>query len=158
MTTPAAAFAALLLLPFAPPAAATTLPAYGTIVIRDDGLGYRVTWTYAEPLWRCRYANDGTQETPYGITVTCTALRFETLDHACPLMVVTARTALKGRAAGHARCTRAVDTRMAHGDDLAMASADLGPAPSVVCRAYGDNLPLVPPYEVTCGEPGLPAG
>ena len=156
MTTPAAAVAAVLLLPFAPPAAATTVPAYGTITIRDDGLGARVTWTYAPPLWDCAFHTKGTQETPYAITATCTSLRFETLDHACPVMVVTARTALKGRAAGRAECTRAVDTRMAHGDDLAVAGADLGPAPSVVCTAYGDNLPLVPPYEVTCGEPGLP--
>lgn len=134
MNTPSAALAAVLLLPFAPPAAATTLPAYGTIVIRDDGLGYRVTFTYAAPLWHCSFTTDNSQEVPYAITATCTSLRFETLDHACPLMVVTARTALKGRAAGRAECTRAVDTRMVHGDDLA----------------------VVPPYEVTCGEPGLP--
>lgn len=153
MKTPTAALAALLLVPV-PSATAAPVPAYGTIVIRDDGLGARATATYAPPMWRCPTSFGESPTAPSWVRVECFPI--ETVEFACPLMVLTVRTLGTGRAGGRVRCTRALDAGIASGDDVRSASADLGAAPSIVCEAYGGSLPLLPPYEVTCSEPGLP--
>jgi hypothetical protein len=153
MKTPFAAVAALLLVPV-PSATAASVPAYGTIVIRDDGLGARATTTYELPTWRCRTSSGESPTLPSWVRVEC--FPRETIAFACPLMVLTVRTLGTGRAGGKVTCTSTVDLGIVSGTDLRSTAAALGPVPSIRCDAYGGDLPLVPPYEVTCAEPGLP--
>lgn len=161
MTTPRAATAAFLLALLQPvaPAEAAVLPAYGTITIRDDGLGVgaKLVWTYDDALWSCGTESDGPWYAPLSHLVRCTARLAEGgPTFACPLMVLTARAGLGGRAGGRASCTRTLDTSVVTDESHEVRYGNLGAAPSVECAAYGGGLPLRPPYAVTCAEPGAP--
>ena len=130
------------------------VPEYGTITITDQGFGPRATWTY-DGVFDCDLTTDGPGGVAAVVRVEC-LVRGEGgtgLGFTCPLMVVT-RTSV-GRAGGAASCERGLDTGV--GTGTATASADLGRVTDgIVCTAYVDIGVLVPPYTVTCVEPGLP--
>ena len=160
MKMPLRALVALTLLPFgaAAPADAATIPAYGTIRIADDGLGVQPTWTYDSLTWDCGTEIEGQFQAPTAVVVTCqwAAGDGETPFH-CPLMLLTTRTSgLAARAGGAAECTSSITTGVISGVNVAQRSGNLGLAYQVTCTAYVNSLVLVPPYEVTCSEPGLP--
>lgn len=149
---------ALLPLPAATPAEAASVPAYGTIRIANDGAGLTPTWTYDPVTWRCQTEVDGLYHAPSAVTVTC---RYVMEDGGspffCPLMVLTDRTSgATARAGGRATCTTSIDTGVISGVDTATRQGHLGHAYTITCTAYVGSLTLVPPYEVTCSEPGLP--
>lgn len=128
------------------------VPAYGSITITDAGLGPRVTWTY-DGLLDCDWAAQGPGGVPQIVTVTCYAGQ-SAVSLNCPLMIVS-RTTLSVVGA-RATCGSTLD--MGVGTSGA-ASANLGHVSfGIVCEAYMDFGVLVPPYSVTCNEPGLPAG
>ena len=142
------------LLVSAAPAHAVDVPAYGTITITNDGLGAVPTWTYDPALWSCRTEFTGVYVAPTVVTVTCVA--YQSSAFVCPLMVLTTSTR-GGRAGGSASCTTSIDTGMVRGFDSRTVSGNLGRAYRVRCQAYGDEAGgLIPPYTVTCAEPGLP--
>jgi len=130
--------------------AETDVPAYGTITISDMGLGPRVTWTY-DGLLYCSSDMQGPGGVPQVIRVACYAGQ-SVVSLNCPLMVVT-RTTLTVVGA-RATCGSTLD--MGVGTSGA-AAANLGHVGyAIVCEAYVDYGVLVPPYSVTCDEPGLP--
>ena len=91
---------------------------------------------------------------PTAVTATCTAN--QDASFSCPLMILTTHTALSGRAGGYAQCTNSLDTGIISGTNTAQRTGNLGRAFSIICEAYSDSIPLVPEYNVTCSEPGLP--
>jgi hypothetical protein len=130
--------------------AETDVPAYGSITIADAGLGPRATWTY-DGLLDCGSLEQGPGGVPQVVTVTCYAGQ-SAVSLSCPLMIVT-RTTLTVVGA-RATCGSTLD--MGVGTSGA-ASANLGHVSfAIVCVAYVDFGVLVPPYSVTCNEPGLP--
>jgi hypothetical protein len=145
----------------AAPARAADIPAYGVITIADSGTGFLPTWTYDPATWTCRTTVEGQFPAPTAVTVACDST--QDLSFACPLMVLTTHTGSPAaRAGGQATCqawsgtSRSLDTGMVSGENTALRSGDLGGAASVECRAYGGGVPMIPPYAVTCNEPGLP--
>ena len=131
--------------------AATDVPAYGNITISDQGLGPRPTWTY-DGLLDCKWWVEGPGGVPQVVTVTCYVTQYTPVSLTCPLMVVT-RTTLTVVGA-RARCGSTLD--MGVGTSGA-ASGNLGHVTiGIICEAYVDFGVLVPPYSVTCNEPGLP--
>lgn len=128
------------------------VPAYGSITISDAGLGPRWTWTY-DGLLSCDSQVQGPGGVPQVITVTCYAGQ-SSVSLNCPLMIVS-RTTLTVVGA-RATCGSTLD--MGVGTSGA-ASANLGHVSvAIVCAAYVNYGVLVPPYSVTCNEPGLPTG
>lgn len=137
--------------------------AYGQIYISDDGTGPQATTTYDPQFWSCGFTIN--QNPP---TVTCdpTGTPSGTTHWDCTWMVLTA-TAMHapGAVRGEVECnpTKSLSTGdvVATGSTPAAntASDDLGVVGSIVCQAYGVNgtdTP-VPPYNVTCNEPGPPS-
>ncbi len=130
--------------------AAQDIPAYGSITITDAGLGPRATWTY-DGLLSCSSATQGPGGVPQIVTVSCYAGQ-SAVSLNCPLMIVS-RTTLTVVGA-RATCGTTLD--MGVGTSGA-ASGNLGHVSfAIVCEAYVDFGVLVPPYSVTCNEPGLP--
>ncbi len=132
-----------------PVGGATVIPAYGSITIRDTGTGATISTTFTSPNWDCS-SNVGS----FPITVTCEDIS-ETLDFNCPQMVVNASAT--GAVKGTGRCTSSTST----GDVVASsgtARGNLGAAPLVRCTASGVEQQAIPipPYTVSCLEPGLP--
>lgn len=141
----------------ATPAEAADIPAYGTITITNDGLGAVPAWTYDPQLWDCRTEVSGPFNAPSAVTVTCYARVAEGLSFNCPLMILTAHTkGLAARAGGRARCTSSLDTGVISGVNTAQRTGSLGHAGSIACTAYTNAVALIPPYTVSCSEPGLP--
>jgi hypothetical protein len=132
--------------------ATTVVPAYGVITITDDGLGPRATWTY-DGVLDCTFTTQGPGGVPAQATVVCSrGQEISVAELNCPLMIVSRTTATVVGA--RASCDRTLD--MGVGTSGA-ASANLGNVTySIVCEAYVDAGVLVPPYTVTCNEPGLP--
>ena len=138
------------------PAGATTVPAYGTITIRNAGLRPEIVSTYDRTFWDCDTTFDGLFDAPVAVTVTCTPLQTG-ISFGCPFMVVTVVTGTSAsQAGGKATCTSSIDTGVISGVNTARVFGDLGAAPSVTCTAYVNDLTLIPPYDVTCFDPGLP--
>ena len=138
------------------PARAAAIPAYGVITITNDGFGAVPTTTYDPATWTCSTEFFGQFNAPTAITVTCDPID-QSATFVCPLMVVTTHTkGAAARAGGRASCTRSLDTGIVSGINTAQRRGDLGPVVVVTCTAYGDTVPLIPPYTVTCSEPGLP--
>ncbi|HWL34856.1 MAG TPA: hypothetical protein VNQ77_01560 [Frankiaceae bacterium] len=137
------------------PAQAVDVPAYGVITITDDGTGFVPAWTYDPALWSCSTEVEGQFNAPTAVIVTCRAS--EGMSFICPRMVLTTHTAgFVARAGGRATCTYdSLDTGIISGFNAAQRTGDLGRALWVKCAAYSD-IPLIPPYTVTCNEPGLP--
>ena len=126
------------------------VPAYGSITISDQGFGPRATWTY-DGVLDCRSAIQGPGGLAQIVTVTCYAIQ-SPLSFNCPLMIVTRVTATVVGA--RARCGRTLDMGVG---TTGAASANLGHVDvAITCEAYMDFGVLVPPYSVTCNEPGLP--
>lgn len=137
-------------------ARAVTVPAYGTITIRNPGLGPQVTSTYDKAFWDCKTEIDGLFDAPEAVHVRCTPLQTG-ISFGCPFMVVTVVTGTSAsQAGGKATCTSSIDTGVISGVNTARVFGDLGAAPSVTCTAYVNDLTLIPPYDVTCFDPGLP--
>ena len=135
-----------------PGASAQDVPAYGIITISDQGLGPRTTWTY-DGLLDCRSETVGPGGLPQIVTVTCYASQSEVVGLNCPLMIVTRVTA--SVVGARARCGSTLDMGIG---TTGAATANLGHVSvAIVCEAYMDFGVLVPPYTVTCNEPGLPA-
>ncbi len=143
----------------APATAAADIPAYGTITIADDGLGFTVASTYDAAVWTCTTEVEGQFTAPTAVTVECDPNeQIQTFN--CPLMVLSVTTGgLGAQAGGRATCTSSLDTGIISGANNARRTGNLGHAYSVRCRAYGpgglEGI-LVPPYTVKCAEPGLP--
>jgi hypothetical protein len=138
------------------PAHAVDVPAYGVITITDPGMGtgFTTTWTYDPAFWSCNTVVDGQFNLPTAVTVNCRAS--EGMSFNCPRMILTTHTeGLASRAGGRAACTFSLDTGIISGANTAQRTGDLGHAAWVSCTAYSDT-PLIPPYTVTCNEPGLP--
>jgi hypothetical protein len=136
------------------PAEAVDVPAYGIITITNHGTGFVPTWTYDPAFWLCTTEVQGQFNAPTAVVVTCRAS--EGFSFSCPHMIVTTHTeGLAARAGGRATCTSTLDTGIISGVNTAEREGDLGHVFSVVCTAYSD-IPLIPPYTVTCNEPGLP--
>jgi hypothetical protein len=132
--------------------AQTDVPAYGSITISDQGLGPRTTWTY-DDLLDCGSTSDGPRGVPQIITVTCYADQ-SPLSFSCPLMIVTRTTSTVVGA--RATCGSTLDMGVG---TSGVALANLGHVSfAIICEAYVDVGVLVPPYSVTCNEPGLPTG
>ena len=140
----------------AAPAEATDVPAYGSITISNPGTGFTVQSTYDPVLWGCSTTVYGQFTAPLEIDVSCAAPFQEGDRMVCPLMILTVHTAVAGRAGGRAYCSGGLDTGIISGSNTAQRTGNLGVARSVTCIAYGGGVPLVPPYTVTCNEPGLP--
>jgi hypothetical protein len=138
------------------PAQAVDVPAYGVITITNQGTGFvPPTWTYDPAFWACNTTVEGQFNLPTAITVKCRAS--EGMSFNCPRMILTVHTeGLASRAGGRAGCTyNYLDTGIISGVNTAQLTGDLGHALWVECTAYSDT-PLIPPYTVTCNEPGLP--
>ncbi|MDQ1711321.1 MAG: hypothetical protein QOE45_771 [Frankiaceae bacterium] len=142
----------------APPAQAADIPAYGSITISDDGTGFVPVWTYDPALWDCSTEVVGPFQAPSAVTVTCRAPGLaEQSAFGCPLMILTTHTSgLAARAGGRAECTTSIDTGVISGVNTAVRSGNLGHAEAITCTAYTNSVALIPPYSVTCNEPGLP--
>ena len=138
------------------PAHAVDVPAYGLITISNSGTGFVVAATYDDSVsWSCETTVQGQFTAPTAIIETCFA--YQGTSFTCPLMVLTVHTgAPVSRAGGRASCTSQLDTGIISGANSAQRTGDLGRALKIVCTAYGGSVPLVPPYTVTCDEPGLP--
>ena len=134
---------------------AIDVPAYGVITISNDGLGVTAQWTYDPAFWFCYTQITGPFHAPTLVTVTC--LPAQGGSFVCPLMVLTTQTSgLAARAGGRARCTTTVETPIISGINSAQRTGNLGRVVSLECSAYGGEYPLVPPYTVSCTQPGLP--
>jgi hypothetical protein len=132
--------------------ALSDVPAYGTITITDPGTGPRATWTY-DGLLDCGWDVSGTGGVPQTIRVFCTVPQEGGLSLSCPLMVVS-RVTLSVVGA-RAACGSTVDMGVG---TSATTTANLGHVyRQIECAAYVDYGVLVPPYTVTCTEPGLPS-
>ena len=133
-------------------AAETSVPAYGMITISDPGTGVRATWTY-DGLFDCTFSTNGPAGAASTATVTCTpSQNAGETQFSCPLMIVqrTTPTVVGARASCESTLDMGVGTSGA-------ASANLGPVDfAIVCEAYNFGV-LVPPYSVSCDEPGLPS-
>lgn len=140
------------------PAHATDVPAYGSITITNQGTGVAAEWTYDPQLWDCGTDIVGPFNAPTSVIVTCVAKTQESpVDFTCPLMVLTVHTqGLAARAGGRAKCTGTLDTGVISGINSAQRNGNLGRAAAVTCTAYTNSVALIPPYTVTCAEPGLP--
>jgi hypothetical protein len=131
--------------------AETDVPAYGSITISDAGLGPRASWTY-DGVLDCGTQEQGPGGVPQVIRVTCYATQ-SPVSMNCPLMIVSRVTLTVVGA--RATCGSTLDMGVG---TTGAASANLGHVSvAVVCEAYMDVGVLVPPYSVTCDEPGLPA-
>jgi hypothetical protein len=137
------------------PAQAVDVPAYGIITITNQGTGFNATWTYDPALWLCGTTVEGQFNAPTAVIVRCRAS--EGMSFNCPRMILTVHTeGLAARAGGRATCTyNSLDTGIISGINTAQMTGDLGQALWVECTAYSD-IALLPPYTVTCNEPGLP--
>lgn len=129
----------------------TVVPAYGIITISDPGTGPRATWTY-DGLFDCSLSITGPAGAASSATVTCTlsqnagSTRFD-----CPLMIVSRQT--PSVVGARASCESTLDMGVG---TAGAASANLGFVNyAIVCEAYSFGV-LVPPYTVSCDEPGLP--
>jgi hypothetical protein len=149
----ALAAAAALLGGAAPGAVAKAdVPAYGTITIADAGLGPRATWTY-DGVLDCRFTTAGPAGVVSRATVTCWTTEL-TPSLNCSLMVLQ-RSGI-GVAGGRATCDTTIDTGVTTNN--VVTTGDLGHVyVAIICVAYVNNGVLVPPYSVSCTEPGLPA-
>jgi hypothetical protein len=131
-------------------AARADVPAYGTVTISDAGLGLRTTWSY-EVAVTCRTEIRGPGGVPQAVRVRCKPDEGAP-SLSCPLMMVTRTTltVVGARSSCHTTVDMGVGTS-------GTTSANLGHVDvEIVCEAYVDNGVLVPPYTVTCAEPGLP--
>jgi hypothetical protein len=137
----------------APAGAQTELSAEGTITISDAGFGPHTTWTYTDGVdLTCRSSWTGPNGVPQDIKVTCTPGQTLGQVFNCPLMAVSRATA--SFVGARASCT---DTLEMGVGTTGFASADLGPlGAALTCEAYVQVGVLLPPYSVTCAEPGLP--
>jgi hypothetical protein len=143
----------------AQPAQAVDIPAYGTITITNNGTGAVPTWTYDSALWTCTTEFEGQFTAPTAVTVRCVPNGDDSgQPFICPLMVLTTHTGgLAARAGGRVHCRDSgLDTGIISGVNSAQRSGNLGRADWIECAAYGGGVPLIPPYTVTCNEPGLP--
>lgn len=133
-------------------AQAAEIPAYGSITISDEGFGARAKWTYDGINIGCESTTNGPGGVPQIVTVRCRPAEGGGLTFACPRMVVTRTT---GTVVGaRASCDSTLDMGIG---TSGTATADLGPLRFfLTCEAYMDSGVLVPPYSVTCAEPGLP--
>lgn len=134
------------------PASATTtdVPAYGLIMISDTGSGPRALWTY-DGLLSCTFTVTGPGGVPADAIVRCDASQ-SPVSLGCPRMVVSRATATEVGA--RATCATTLDMGVGTSGE---ASANLGHVyDDITCEAYVDIGVLVPPYSVTCDEPGLP--
>lgn len=149
--TTVAAVALCAALPGAATASQTTrVPAYGGITITDNGFGPRATWTY-DGVLSCDWKVSGLGGIAQRVTVECLAVQ-SALDLYCPRMVVTRMTATVVGA--KASCASTLDMGVG---TSGTASAHLGDVRyAITCVAYMDVGVLVPPYVVTCADPGLP--
>ncbi|MDQ1699712.1 MAG: hypothetical protein QOG34_1575 [Frankiaceae bacterium] len=138
----------------APPAAHATdtaVPAYGSITISDVGTGPRATWTY-DGVLDCVSSWTGPTGVPQSVKVECFLGQTVPAALGCPEMIVMRTTATVVGA--RATCSRTLDLGVG---TTAATSADLGDVEyEIACEAYVDYGVLVPPYTVTCDEPGLP--
>lgn len=137
--------------------AAPEVPAYGGITISDYGLGPHGYWTY-DGVLRCGTTTEGLG----GVTHTSVTVRCRVLDQGglgagltCPLMVLS-RSSLAPVGA-RATCSRQIGIGVGRGTETTQ--GDLGRVTtSIECAAYVTTGFLVPPYTVSCLEPGLPGG
>jgi hypothetical protein len=131
------------------------IPAYGVITIANDGTGAVPVWTYDAALWSCSTEIQGQYTAPTAVIVTCRAS--EGTSFGCPLMILTTQTGgPAARAGGRVSCTyTTLDTGIIGGFNSAQRTGSLGRALWIECAAYSD-IPLIPPYAVTCNEPGPP--
>ena len=128
----------------------TAVPAYGTITISDPGTGVRATWSY-DGLFSCTFSTNGPAGFASTATVVCIPSNTETIHFSCPAMIVSRSTL--SVVGARSSCERTLDMGVGTSGS---AEADLGPVDSsIVCEAYNVGV-LVPPYTVTCWEPGLP--
>lgn len=136
------------------------MPALGSITIEDDGLGPRATNSYEDPqheLWAC----ETTLHSWVGGVATEVIVRCDPgqdVSFTCAEMVVSTTTR-GGTAGGTVSCNtaRTLDTGVFTGFAFSERHANLGHATEITCRAYVDDRTLVPPYTVTCADPGPPA-
>jgi len=134
-------------------AQAADVPANGVITITNQGFGLTATWTYDGATIDCEMTTDGPGGVPQIASVKCKPVQGNVLTYSCPLMVVTRTTATVVGA--RARCEHTLD--MGIGTSGA-ATANLGRLQtSLFCEAYVDSGVLVPPFTVTCSDPGLPS-
>jgi hypothetical protein len=138
-------------LPAAHASGMADVPAYGSITITDPGTGPRESWTY-DGVLDCTTYTRGPSGAPQSIKVTCNVSQGVISDLDCPLMVVSRWT----QSVVGARATCATTLDMGVGTS-GMAEANLGHVyDAITCEAYVNVGVLVPPYSVTCDEPGLP--
>ena len=146
--------ALVLLSALAPAAHAVDVPAYGVITITDAGTGPHVSWTY-DGVLDCRSGVQGPGGVPQVIKVSCYAGQ-SVATFNCPNMILTTTTNGGGVAGGRATCGTTFDTGVV-ANSTATRSGNLGHVYyTIECTAYVDAGVLVPPYTVTCDEPGLP--
>jgi len=127
------------------------VPAYGSITISNTGDGVQTAWTY-DGLLYCRSESSGPAGTPQSVKVICDVSQGVISNLDCPLMVVSRWT----QSVVGARATCATTLDMGVGT-TGMAEDDLGHVyDAITCEAYVDVGVLIPPYTVTCSEPGLP--
>lgn len=145
---------ALVGLPASAHATVTTVPAYGSITISDPGTGPRASWTY-DGSFDCNFSTTGPGGAASTATVTCTISQNVegVVAFNCPLMILS-RSTLTAVGA-RASCDSTLDMGIG---TSGTAFANLGRLDfSIICEAYDVGV-LVPPYSVTCDEPGLPGG
>ena len=103
----------------------------------------------------CSFTTSGLSGLPTSATVSC-AVPVEGgtgLSFSCPLMILT-RTAV-APVGGYAACGSSLSTGV--GTGTATTRGNLGRVESqITCGAYVNVGVLVPPYTVTCSEPGAP--
>jgi hypothetical protein len=137
-----------------PPASGETkVPAYGVITISDEGFGPHVTWSYESGVdLDCTSSWTGPNGVPQVVTVRCAVAQTTGPIFDCPLMIVSRTT--DSVVGARASCD---DTLEMGVGTTGTSSANLGPiTDALTCAAYVDAGVLVPPYSVTCDEPGLP--
>ena len=138
-------------LPATGASAVADVPAYGLITISDSAFGLQWSWTYG-PDVTCQFSSNGPAGVASVATVTCDASQ-SLVSLACPQMDVTRTTDTVVGA--RASCDSTLDMGVG---TTGAASANLGHVYStIVCEAYVDQGVLVPPFSVTCDEPGLPS-
>ena len=137
--------------PAAHAASEADVPAYGSITISNTGNGVQTTWTY-DGVLNCRAESTGPSGVPASVKVTCEVGQGLVSNLACPLMVVSRMT--DSVVGARASCATTLDMGVG---TSGMAEANLGHVyDAIICEAYVNAGVLVPPYSVTCSEPGLP--
>ncbi|HEU0131029.1 MAG TPA: hypothetical protein VFQ85_08570 [Mycobacteriales bacterium] len=144
----------------AAPAQAQDVPAWGSITITDNGIrGIVATNTYEDAdrlVWDCETTtHSGVGGAVDRVTVTCLP-NPQAATFACPEMVLSVATR-GGTAGGQASCNaaRTLDSGVMSGFAVSQPlAADLGRVTAITCVAYVNYGALVPPYSVTCAEPG----